>query len=68
VITDPSRQWISVDEFPIHHLRGFLHDGLADRVPTFNDLVYVFELAGEGPRLFDIGFVLTFGNTNQTLG
>jgi hypothetical protein len=58
MIAYPSRQWISVNELPIDDLRGFLHDGFAYWVPPFNDLVYVLELAGEGPGFFDIGFIL----------
>lgn len=58
LIAYPSRQWVSVNELPIDDLGGFLHDGFADRVPSFNDLEYVLELAGEGPGFFDIGFIL----------
>jgi hypothetical protein len=62
VIAHPPGQWVSVHELPINYLGSFLDDGFADWIPSFNDLIYVFELAREGPGFFDIGFVLVFGN------
>lgn len=58
MIAYPPRKWVSVYELPVNDLGGFLHDGFADWIPPFNDLVYILELAREGPGFFDIGFIL----------
>jgi len=49
VVAYPPWERVAVYNLPVHEGRGLFYDGLAYRVPAFDDFVHVFQLSWEGP-------------------